>query len=89
MPPTTIDPFQTVSDRQRLLVVIGLTSVVIGLITAGWVGYEWFVFTTSHVVMALVSGVLVVLGIQLLVFSFMASMIIELHRDLQSSLDDE
>lgn len=80
---------QAVIGRHRLLVVAGFASIVTGVTLAAWVGYEWFIVGVSHEVIALLAGVGVLFGTQLLVFALMASMLITLYHEQRSYLTNK
>jgi len=46
-----------------------------------YVVYEWVAFGIGHEILALGSAAGVLLGIQLLIFGFLADMILSLHRE--------
>jgi dolichol-phosphate mannosyltransferase len=60
---------------------IGAVSVLFGTVLAAYVGYEWFVYDVSHAVMAVVAGVAVLFGVQLVMFGVLSDMILALHRE--------
>jgi dolichol-phosphate mannosyltransferase len=59
----------------------GVASILTGASIAAWVAYEWFVVGESHEVIATVSGVALLLGVQLLIFGVLSDMIVSLHRE--------
>jgi len=59
----------------------GVGSILAGTSLAAWVAYEWFVVNESHEVIATVSGVAILLGVQLLIFGVLSDMIVSLHRE--------
>jgi len=60
---------------------VGTVSVVAGAALAAYVVYEWVAFGIGHEILALGSAAGVLLGIQLLIFGFLADMILSLHRE--------
>jgi dolichol-phosphate mannosyltransferase len=54
----------------------------IGLITALWVAVEWVTTQTSHEVAALFSAFVILLGVQLMFFGFLADLVVNLHSEL-------
>jgi dolichol-phosphate mannosyltransferase len=66
---------------------VGLVSTATGLGIALWVGYEWFVRSISHEVMAIVSASAILFGVQLLMFGVLSDLIFSLHREQLSRLD--
>lgn len=60
---------------------VGLLSTLLGGAMAGFVIYRWVVFNTGHEIIALAGAAAIILGIQLLIFGFLADMILTLHRE--------
>jgi dolichol-phosphate mannosyltransferase len=60
---------------------VGVLSLVIGGIIAVYVGFEWFGRGISHEVLAVVSGVALLFGVQLLMFGVLSDMVLSLHRE--------
>jgi dolichol-phosphate mannosyltransferase len=60
---------------------IGVVAVAAGLVVAGFVGFRWVTRGISHEVLALVSGVSVLLGIQLLMFGVLSDLIVSVNRE--------
>jgi len=60
---------------------VGTLSTLTGLLIAGYVAYEWFVRSISHEVLAVVAGVGVLFGVQLLMFGVLSDMIVALNRE--------
>ena len=88
--PTIVAPgaeFAAVKTRHRLLVAAGVAATVIGVLLAGYVGYDWFVNRVSHEVIAVVSAFGILLGVQLIVLSSLSSMLIALHREQLHEFD--
>ena len=59
----------------------GALSGLLGVAIAGYVAYEWFVNGVSHEVLAVVSGVALIFGVQLLIFGVLSDLIVTLHRE--------
>ncbi|WP_435063263.1 S-layer glycoprotein N-glycosyltransferase AglJ [Halobaculum sp. EA56] len=59
----------------------GGVSGAAGAALAAFVAYDWFVNTTSHEVLAVVSGVAIILGIQLLIFGVLSDLLVTLHEE--------
>ncbi|QLG26091.1 S-layer glycoprotein N-glycosyltransferase AglJ [Halorarum halophilum] len=59
----------------------GVLSGLFGIIIAGYVAYEWFIYGVSHEVLAVVSGVSLIFGVQLLIFGVLSDLIVTLHRE--------
>ena len=70
---------------------VGVLSTITGFFVASYVGYEWFVKIPreSHEVLAVVAGFAVLFGIQLLIFGVLSDLILTLHRELLTKIDDE
>ncbi|MEM4781359.1 MAG: S-layer glycoprotein N-glycosyltransferase AglJ [Halalkalicoccus sp.] len=68
---------------------VGVSAVLFGLLTATWVGYRWFVYTTAHEVIALVAASSVLFGMQLVVFGLLSDLIVTLHREQMRRLDED
>ncbi len=66
---------------------VGVLGLLAGLLIGGFVGFEWFVRGISHEVLALVSGVSVLLGIQLLIFGVLSDLIVSVNREQNRRID--
>ena len=60
---------------------LGVVSLLFGGGLGIYVGVEWFTRSVSHEVLAVVAGVSILLGIQLLMFGVLSDMILSLHRE--------
>jgi len=60
---------------------IGAGFGVSGAVLAAWVGYEWFVRGISHEALTVVAGVLLLLGVQLLMFGLLSDLVVTLYRE--------
>jgi len=60
---------------------IGTGFGALGTALAAWVGYEWFVRGISHEAMTVVAGVLLLLGVQLLMFGLLSDLVATLYRE--------
>jgi glycosyltransferase (TIGR04182 family) len=60
---------------------VSALSIFAGAALAVYVGVEWFVYDISHQILALVSGVGILLGIQLLMFGVLSDLIVTLNRE--------
>ncbi|MDL0134388.1 S-layer glycoprotein N-glycosyltransferase AglJ [Halobacterium salinarum] len=60
---------------------IGAGSGALGTGLAAWIGYEWFVRGISHEALTVVSGVLLLLGVQLLMFGLLSDLVVTLYRE--------
>ncbi|WP_049970304.1 S-layer glycoprotein N-glycosyltransferase AglJ [Haladaptatus cibarius] len=69
---------------------VGFFSILVGLLVGGYVGFEWFLATPrrSHEVLAVVSGVAIIFGVQLLMFGVLSDMIVTLHREQMRRMDE-
>jgi len=59
----------------------GAVSGVAGAIIATYVAYDWFANSISHNVLALVAGVGIILGVQLLIFGVLSDLVVTLHGE--------
>lgn len=59
----------------------GGLSGLLGVVIAAYVAYEWFVNGVSHEVLAVVSGVSLIFGVQLLIFGVLSDLIVTLHQE--------
>ena len=60
---------------------VGIVGLVTGLLLAGFVGFRWVTRGISHDVLALVSGVSILLGIQLVMFGVLSDLIVSVNRE--------
>ncbi|MFB6297847.1 MAG: S-layer glycoprotein N-glycosyltransferase AglJ [Salinirussus sp.] len=60
---------------------IGLLSALTGVGLAAWVAVEWVTRGISHEVIAVVAGVAVLFGIQLIMFGVLSDLIVSLNRE--------
>lgn len=60
----------------------GLVATIIGVVLAVYVAYRWFIWQTGHEIIALAAAVTLLIGVQLLVFSALTSMMVALHREV-------
>jgi len=66
---------------------VGVLGVLSGLFVAGFVAFEWFVRGISHEVLAVVAGVSVLLGIQLLMFGVLSDLIVSVNREQSRQIE--
>jgi len=67
---------------------VGVVSGLFGVGIAGYVAYEWFVPPrTSHEVLAVLAGVSILFGVQLLMFGVLSDLIVTLHREQMRRLE--
>lgn len=67
---------------------MGLLSGLFGIFIAIYVGIEWVTRHVSHDVLAIVSGVSIIFGLQLLMFGVLSDMIVTLHREQMRRIDE-
>lgn len=60
---------------------VGLLSLVVGGVMAGFVLYRWLAVGIGHEIIAVAGAAAIILGIQLLIFGVLADMILTLHRE--------
>jgi len=60
---------------------VGVLSILFGAVIGAYVGIEWFTRSVSHEVLAIVAGVALLFGIQLLMFGVLSDMLLSLHRE--------
>jgi dolichol-phosphate mannosyltransferase len=60
---------------------VGVLSLLIGGVVGAYVGVEWVTRGVSHEVLAVVAGVSVLFGVQLLMFGVLSDMMLSLHRE--------
>ena len=68
---------------------VGLSTMLAGAFVAGYVGYRWLVRGVSHEVLALVAGVAILLGFQIVMFGLLSDLIVTLHREQMRRLDED
>lgn len=61
---------------------LGTGLSILGFMTALWVAVEWVTTQTSHEIAALFSAFVILLGVQLMFFGFLADLIVNLHSEL-------
>ncbi|WP_275883438.1 S-layer glycoprotein N-glycosyltransferase AglJ [Halorhabdus sp. BNX81] len=66
---------------------VGTASLLVGALLGVYVAVEWFMKNISHEVIAIVSAVGIIFGVQLLVFGVLSDMIFKLHREQMHRLD--
>jgi dolichol-phosphate mannosyltransferase len=60
---------------------VGALSTLAGIVIAGYVVIEWITRSVSHEVLAVVAGVAILFGVQLLMFGVLSDMIVALNRE--------
>ena len=83
--------FEAIKRRHRMILLAGVAATVVGVLLAGFVGYEWFVRRprVSHEVLAVIAAFAVLVGVQLLVFSTLTDMLVVLHQEQLRRLDED
>lgn len=67
---------------------VGAASMTAGLAVAAYVLYDWLAYGIGHQILAIVAAAGVLLGFQLLMFGFLADMMLTLHREQIRRLDE-
>ncbi|MFC7154826.1 S-layer glycoprotein N-glycosyltransferase AglJ [Halomarina halobia] len=67
---------------------VGILLVLVGATLAGYVGIEWFTRNISHEAIAVVSGVAILLGAQLLAFGVLSDMVVVVNREQTRRLEE-
>jgi dolichol-phosphate mannosyltransferase len=67
---------------------VGFGSIGMGVLLGVYVAYDWFVNSISHEVIAMVGGIAIVLGLQLLMFGVLSDMIVTVNREQTRRLED-
>ena len=67
---------------------VGLGAIGLGGVLAAYVVYDWVVNSISHEVIAMVGGVAILLGLQLLMFGVLSDMIVAVNREQTRQLED-
>ncbi|MHB9286183.1 S-layer glycoprotein N-glycosyltransferase AglJ [Halobacteriales archaeon Cl-PHB] len=60
---------------------VGTLSTLVGVFIAGYVAIEWFARGISHEVLAVVAGVAVLFGVQLIMFGVLSDLIVAVNRE--------
>ena len=66
---------------------VGFSTIGLGVTLGAYVAYDWFINSTSHEVIAMVGGIAIVLGIQLLMFGVLSDMIVTVNREQTRRLE--
>lgn len=66
---------------------VGFSTIGLGITLGIYVAYDWFINSTSHEVIAMVGGIAIVLGIQLLMFGVLSDMIVTVNREQTRRLE--
>jgi len=67
---------------------VGFGTIGVGVTLGAFVAYDWFVNSTSHEVIAMVGGVSIVLGLQLLMFGVLSDMIVAVNQEQTRQLEE-
>ena len=67
---------------------VGLLSSLVGLVLAAYVAVEWVTQRISHEVIAVVAGVAVLFGVQLLMFGVLSDLIVALNREQTNQIEE-
>ncbi|WP_324758449.1 S-layer glycoprotein N-glycosyltransferase AglJ [Haloarcula montana] len=67
---------------------VGFGSIGLGIVLGAYVAYDWFANSISHEVIAMVGGIAIVLGLQLLMFGVLSDMIVTVNREQTRRLED-
>jgi dolichol-phosphate mannosyltransferase len=60
---------------------VGAVSGIVGLLLGVYVAVEWFTRGVSHEVIALLAGIAVIFGVQLVMFGVLSDLIVTLNRE--------
>ncbi|MCG1003029.1 MULTISPECIES: S-layer glycoprotein N-glycosyltransferase AglJ [Halobacterium] len=66
---------------------VGAVFGTAGVALATYVGYDWFVKGISHEALTMVAGVLLLLGVQLVMFGVVSDIMVSLHREQRQRID--
>jgi glycosyltransferase (TIGR04182 family) len=67
---------------------IGSVFGAAGTLIAAYVGYDWFANGISHEALTVVAGVLLLLGVQMLLFGVLSDLVVTLHREQRQRIED-
>jgi len=67
---------------------VGVSSITLGVGLGIYVVYEWVITNVSHEVIAMVGGIAIVLGLQLLMFGVLSDMIVTVNREQTRRLEN-
>jgi dolichol-phosphate mannosyltransferase len=67
---------------------VGALSTLTGVGLGAWVAVEWFTRNISHEVIAVVAGVAILFGVQLLMFGVLSDMIVAVNREQTRQLEE-
>lgn len=61
--------------------ILGSIALAAGFLITAYVVVDWFVYRTSHEVLAVVAAAAILFGVQLLMLSMLSGMLIVLHEE--------
>ena len=67
---------------------VGVLSTLVGVVLAAYVAIEWITRSISHEVIAVVAGVAVLFGVQLLMFGVLSDLIVTLNREQTHQMEE-
>jgi dolichol-phosphate mannosyltransferase len=67
---------------------VGILSTLVGVVLAAYVAIEWVTRNISHEVIAVVAGVAVLFGVQLLMFGVLSDLIVTLNREQTYQMEE-
>jgi glycosyltransferase (TIGR04182 family) len=67
---------------------VGILSTLVGIVLAAYVAIEWVTRSISHEVIAVVAGVAVLFGVQLLMFGVLSDLIVTLNREQTRQMEE-
>ncbi len=67
---------------------VGIATMLMGMIVACWVGYEWFAYHIAHEVFALFAASAFLFGMQLVMFGLLSDLIVSLHREQMRRIEE-
>ena len=67
---------------------VGILSTLVGVVLAAYVAIEWVTRNISHEVIAVVAGVAVLFGVQLLMFGVLSDLIVTLNREQTHQMEE-
>jgi dolichol-phosphate mannosyltransferase len=67
---------------------VGILSTLAGIVLAAYVAIEWVTRSISHEVIAVVAGVAVLFGVQLLMFGVLSDLIVTLNREQTRQMEE-
>ncbi len=65
--------------------VMGSVTILVGLVIGAYVVIEWMAMTT-HVLLAVLTALIIISGIQMFIFAIMGDLIASLHKETMRTL---